>query len=145
MRNTSLQSCKGLDWGDSVDKRLENLRMYFPAEVTGAYVALQALLKNNNVQPSEQWRLMAVVAFALALTNIAIYWKFYRLTSWLIHAVLFFGFLIWVVNIDLDRFKDVRELNWIPIEIGGPILLIFYSLITMFISIPEKTKNAPTP
>jgi hypothetical protein len=33
--------------------RLENLRMFFPAEVTGAYLAIQSLYKANDIGPSE--------------------------------------------------------------------------------------------
>ena len=124
--------------------RLENLRMYFPAEVTGAYLAIQTLLKTNDVGPSEKWELMLFVAALLVLANVVIYWKFYDIKSPPIQAILALGFLLWVGNIDIARFKDVSVIG--PyVKLGAPILLVFYTLITSFLARPERNQDAKTP
>jgi hypothetical protein len=125
-----------------MDKRLENLRMFFPAEVTGAYLAVQSLLKANGVIATEKMRLMIWIALGLAVVNIAMYWKFYSVRSFFVQSVLLCGFLIWVINIDIARFKDLPYLGD-SIEITAPILLIFYSLLTLFIAAPERKVDAP--
>ena len=127
-----------------MDNRLENLRMYFPAEVTGAYLALQSLLKANDVAATEYTMPMFWVAIALAVVNVAMYWKFYKVTSLFLHLVLACGFLIWVLNIDTPRFKDLPYFGPLHIELVAPALLIFYSLLTVFIAAPTRTENAPT-
>ena len=125
-----------------MDKRLDNLRLYFPAEVTGSYLAIQSLFKANGIRATEEPWLMAGIALALAVVDIFIYWKFYKITSWLLHVVLFCGFIIWVLNIDTARYADVRLPGTLRIEIVAPILLIFYSLLTLFISEPVRAKDA---
>jgi len=61
--------------------RLENLRMFFPAEVTGAYLAIQSLYKANDIGPSERPGLMLFIAFLLIVANVVIYWKYYNIQS----------------------------------------------------------------
>jgi hypothetical protein len=125
-----------------MDKRLENLRMFFPAEVTGAYLAVQSLLKANGVTATEKMWLMIWIALGLAVVNIAMYWKFYNVRSIFLQSILLCGFLIWAINIDIARFKDLPYLGD-SIEITAPILLIFYSLLTLFIAAPERKADAP--
>src|SRR5262245_46044173 len=120
-----------------MDQRLENLRMYFPAEVTGAYLAIQSLLKANGIEATEFTWGMVSIAGMLGIVNVAMYWKFYSVTSVILHAILVCGFLIWVLNIDTPRFKDLRYLG-AYIEIVAPILLIFYSLLTLFVAMPAR-------
>jgi hypothetical protein len=124
--------------------------MFFPAEVTASYLAIQSLLKNNQVGESEfMWQMVWVVV-ALAVINIVIYWKFYDVKDALLQAVLGFGFIVWVANIDTPRFKDLPLIGE-NIKLGAPILLIFYTLLTSFFSRPERkadknpeeTTNAP--
>ena len=126
-----------------MNDRLENLRMFFPAEVTASYLAIQSLLKNNQVGESEfMWQMVWVVV-ALAIINIVIYWKFYDVKDVLLQVVLGFGFIVWVANIDTPRFKDLPLLGE-NIKLGAPILLIFYTLLTSFFSRPErKADNKP--
>ncbi|NUR11714.1 MAG: hypothetical protein HOQ20_07705 [Bradyrhizobium sp.] len=124
-----------------MDKRLENLRMYFPAEVTGAYLAIQSLLKANNVKPTEYTIFMLWVLGGLAIINIAMYWKFYNVRNVFIQVVLLCGFFIWAINIDTPRFKDAPYLGE-HLEIIAPSLLIFYSLLTVFFAIPQRNSDA---
>jgi hypothetical protein len=125
-----------------MDKRLENLRMFFPAEVTGAYLAIQSLLKANKVLPTEYTLFMLCMVAGLAVINTAMYWKFYNVKSFFLHLILLCGFLIWAINIDMPRFKDVPYLG-AHLEIVAPSLLIFYSLLTLFIAAPQRTPDAP--
>jgi hypothetical protein len=120
-----------------MDNRLENLRMFFPAEVTGAYLAIQSLLKANDIKPTEYTTFMLLIAIGLAIVNIAMYWKFYNVRSVFLQFVLVCGFLIWAINIDTPRFKDVAYLGE-HLEIVAPSLLIFYSLLTLFIAAPQR-------
>lgn len=120
-----------------MDKRIDNLRLFFPAEVTGAYVALQGLLASNGISKTEaMWPMLAVVV-ALAVVNIVIYWKYYETISLVWQFVLSLGFLIWAANIDTARFKDL-PLAGEHIEITAPALLIFYTLITSFFALPKR-------
>jgi len=120
--------------------RLENLRMFFPAEVTGAYLAIQSLYKANDIGPSERPGLMLFIAFLLIVANVVIYWKYYNIQSPFLQAILAIGFLVWIGNMDTDRFKDIPVVG--PnIKIGAPILLIFYTLITSFMARPERIKD----
>jgi hypothetical protein len=128
------------------DNRLENIRMYFPAEATGAYLAIQALLVTNSIPPTERADVMIGVIVALGVINVAIYYRFYAVKSVFLHAILLFGFVIWAINVDTPRFKNVRLLNNIfNVEILAPVLLIFYSILTLFIAAPQRTPNATDP
>jgi hypothetical protein len=115
--------------------------MYFPAEVTGAYLAIQSLLKANNVKPTEYTIFMLWVLGGLAIINIAMYWKFYNVRNVFIQVVLLCGFFIWAINIDTPRFKDAPYLGE-HLEIIAPSLLIFYSLLTVFFAIPQRNSDA---
>ncbi|WP_145984363.1 hypothetical protein [Bradyrhizobium nitroreducens] len=126
-----------------MDKRLENLRMYFPAEVTGAYLAFQSLLKTNGVQPGEYTKFMLWVLVGLSVFNVAIYWKFYNVKNAFVQFILLCGFLVWAMNIDTTRFKDAPWGLGENIEIVAPSLLIFYSLLTLFLAIPQRNPDAP--
>ena len=125
-----------------MDKRLENLRMYFPAEVTGAYLAIQSLLKANGIRPTEYTNFMLWILAGLAIINFAMYWRFYNVRNLFFQLVLLCGFVIWAINIDTPRFKDVRYLGD-NLEIVAPSLLIFYSLLTLFIAAPQRNSDAP--
>lgn len=122
--------------------RLENLRLFFPAEVTGAYFAIQSLLTANGVHATEFMWHMVGVTVALAAVNAVIYWKVHGTRgAWLLF--LTFGFVVWVLNIDLKRFKDLPVLGQsIDIEIVAPALLIFYTLITSYFEVPRGKSNA---
>ena len=123
--------------------RLENLRLFFPAEVTGAYLAIQGLLKANGVRDTEQMWFMVSVALLLAAINAALYWKLYRLSGLHWIAVISLGFLIWVLNIDLARYKDLPYIGYVvDVEIAAPTLLVFYTLITSFFEMPKRKENA---
>jgi hypothetical protein len=126
-----------------MDKRLENMRLFFPAEVTGAYVAIQGLLASNGIQKTEYMGYMIFIAIALAAVNAVIYWKFYNTVSPLWQIVLAVGFLIWVGNIDMLRFKDLWMAG-LRVELVAPTLLIFYTLFTSFFELPKRIENAPT-
>jgi hypothetical protein len=125
-----------------MDKRLENMRLFFPAEVTGAYVAIQGLLASNGIQKTEYMGYMIFIAIALAAVNAVIYWKFYNTVSPLWQIVLAVGFLIWVGNIDMPRFKDLWMAG-LRVELVAPTLLIFYTLFTSFFELPKRIENAP--
>jgi hypothetical protein len=125
-----------------MDKRLENMRLFFPAEVTGAYVAIQGLLASNGIQKTEYMGYMVFIAIALAAVNAVIYWKFYNTVSPLWQIVLAVGFLIWVGNIDMPRFKDLWMAG-LRVELVAPTLLIFYTLFTSFFELPKRIENAP--
>ena len=127
-----------------MDKRLENLRMYFPAEVTASYLGIQGLLTANNVGKSEDMWFMVWVIVALAVVNVAIYWKFYEINNVILQIVLGVGFIIWALNIDMPRFKDFPYLGDY-IEITAPTLLIFYTLLTSFFELPRRKANATAP
>lgn len=120
--------------------RLENLRLYFPAEVTGSYLAIQGLLNANHTGPSESPYFMIMVAIALALVNAVIYWKFYKISGILWIAVITVGFFIWILNIDIARFKDVWPIGQY-IEVYAPTLLVFYTLVTSMFEIPKRKTN----
>src|SRR5690348_3593565 len=109
-----------------METRLDNLRLYFPAEVTGAYVAIQGLLASNGVEKAEWTYFMFFIALVLAVINVAIYFRFYNISNVFTHAILAFGFLIWVANIDIERFKDL-ELVGRYVKIGAPTLLVIYT------------------
>jgi hypothetical protein len=125
-----------------MDKRLENMRLFFPAEVTGAYVAIQGLLASNGIQKTEYMGYMIFIAIALAAVNAVIYWKFYNTVSPVWQIVLAVGFLIWVGNIDMPRFKDLWMAG-LRVELVAPTLLIFYTLFTSFFELPKRIENAP--
>jgi hypothetical protein len=127
-----------------MDKRLENIRLFFPAEVTGAYVAIQGLLASNGIEKTEYMGYMIFIAVALAVVNAVIYWKFHNTSSPLWQIVLAAGFLIWVGNIDMPRFKDLW-MGGLRVELLAPTLLIFYTLLTSFFELPKRTENAPKP
>jgi hypothetical protein len=123
--------------------RLENLRLFFPAEVTASYLAIQKLLAANGVGPTENMYFMIWIAVALAAVNAAVYWKLYEVSGVLWIAVITVGFLIWVLNIDMARFKDLGIINnYINIEIAAPAMLIFYTLITSFFQMPKRKPDA---
>jgi hypothetical protein len=124
-----------------MDKRLENMRLFFPAEVTGSYLAIQGLLAANGIEKTEQMGFMIYIAVALAVINAIMYWKYYDVISPLWHVVLAVGFFIWVLNIDMPRFKD--GMAGLKVEIVAPTLLIFYSLITSFFELPKRKPDAP--
>jgi hypothetical protein len=125
-----------------MDKRLENIRLFFPAEVTGAYVAIQGLLASNGIEKTEYMGYMIFIALALAALNAVIYWKFYGTVSPVWQIVLAAGFIIWVANIDMPRFKDLWMAG-LRVELVAPTLLIFYTLITSFFELPKRIENAP--
>jgi hypothetical protein len=84
---------------------------------------------------------MVFVAVALAIVNAVIYWKFYNIGSVIWQVVLAAGFFIWVINIDMPRFKDA--IGSLRVELVAPTLLIFYTLLTSFFELPKRTENAP--
>jgi hypothetical protein len=124
-----------------MDKRLENMRLFFPAEVTGSYIAIQGLLSANGIEKTEYMNYMIFVAVALALINAVMYWKYYDTVSLPWHVVLAVGFFIWILNIDTARFKD--SMGALKIELVAPSLLIFYTLITSFFELPKRKQDAP--
>lgn len=124
-----------------MDKRLENMRLFFPAEVTGSYLAIQGLLSANQIGKTEYMGYMIFVAVALAVINAVMYWKFYETVSLPWHIVLAVGFFIWVLNIDTSRYKDL----WMAgqrVELIAPSLLIFYTLLTSFFELPKRKQDA---
>jgi hypothetical protein len=123
--------------------KLESLRLFFPAEVTAAYLGIQKLLTANGVKPTEFMWSMVIVAVLLAIINSALYWHQHKTTSILWQVVLAVGFFIWVGNIDLPRFKDLPLLGTY-IEITAPAAVIFYTLLTSFFELPKDGTNAPT-
>jgi hypothetical protein len=84
---------------------------------------------------------MAAVIVVLCIVNIAIYWKFYGLNAPTLQIILAAGFIIWALNVDTPRFKDFPWLGG-KIEIAAPTLLVFYTLLTMFIELPRRKENA---
>jgi hypothetical protein len=125
-----------------MDKRLENMRLFFPAEVTGSYIAIQGLLAANQIEKTEYMGYMILVTIALALINAVMYWKYYDTVSLPWHLVLAIGFFIWVMNIDTPRYKDLW-LAGLRVELIAPSLLIFYTLITSFFELPKRKQDAP--
>jgi hypothetical protein len=125
-----------------MDKRLENMRLFFPAEVTGSYVAIQGLLAANQIEKTEYMGYMILVSIALALINAVMYWKYYDTVSLPWHLVLAVGFFIWVLNIDTPRYKDLWMAG-LRVELIAPSLLIFYTLITSFFELPKRKQDAP--
>jgi hypothetical protein len=125
-----------------VDNRLENLRMYFPAEVTASFLAIQGMLAANHVGKSEYMWFMVLIIGALAIINVVIYWMFYGIRHVGFQALLGLGFIVWAINIDMPRFKDFPYLGE-RIEITAPSLLIFYTLLTSFLQLPKRPANAP--
>ncbi len=124
-----------------MDKRLENMRLFFPAEVTGSYIAIQGLLAANGIGKTEYMGYMIFVAVALALINAIMYWKYYDTVSLPWHIVLAVGFFVWILNIDTARFKD--SIESLKVELVAPSLLIFYTLITSFFELPKRKQDAP--
>jgi hypothetical protein len=117
--------------------RLEQLRLFFPAEVTGGYLAIQNLLAANGVGASEYMWFMAFLATVLAAINSLIYWKIYQLESMIWQVVLILGFAIWVLNMDNARYEDMYLIG-AHIEIVAPVLLVLYTLLTTFFKLPRK-------
>ena len=124
-----------------MDKRLENMRLFFPAEVTGSYIAIQGLLAANGIGKTEYMGYMIFVAVALALINAIMYWKYYDTVSLPWHIVLAVGFFVWILNIDTARFKD--SIESLKVELVAPSLLIFYTLITSFFELSKRKQDAP--
>lgn len=124
-----------------MDKRLENMRLFFPAEVTGSYIAIQGLLAANGIGKTEYMGYMIFVAVALALINAIMYWRYYDTVSLPWHIVLAVGFFVWILNIDTARFKD--SIESLKVELVAPSLLIFYTLITSFVELPKRKQDAP--
>lgn len=124
-----------------MDKRLENMRLFFPAEVTGSYIAIQGLLAANGIGKTEYMGYMIFVAVALALINAIMYWRYYDTVSLPWHIVLAVGFFVWILNIDTARFKD--SIESLKVELVAPSLLIFYTLITSFFELPKRKQDAP--
>lgn len=123
--------------------RLENLRLFFPAEVTAGYVGIQGLLLKNQIPANEYMWTMVWVAIGLAALNALIYLKYYEVKGRLWLSVVTIGFFIWVLNVDIQRFKDLPVLgSYIPIGVTAPALLIFYTLMTMFFDIPRRKADA---
>jgi hypothetical protein len=116
------------------------MRLFFPAEVTAAYVAFQGLLTTNGISKTEFMGSMIVVAVMLAVINAAIYWRFYEVRNWLAHLAIAIGFMIWVANIDIARFKDLYFIGD-RIEIAAPAALIFYTLLTSFFEMPKRKSD----
>lgn len=114
--------------------QLENLRRFFPAEVTGSYLAVVGLLGANDVGPAENMWLMVWVTLALLVANGVIYARLRGVRDVGTHVILAVGFLSWVGNIDTRRFEDLPVLGH-NIELIAPISLVFYTLVTGMIGI----------
>jgi hypothetical protein len=127
-----------------MDQRLENLRMFFPAEVTASFLAVQGLLAANSVGKGEDMWFMVSVIGALAAINVAIYLMFYGIRSVVFQIVLGAGFIIWAINIDVPRYRDFPYLGE-HVEITAPTLLIFYTLLTSFFQLPKRKSDATAP
>lgn len=123
-----------------MDDKLENLRNFFPAEVTGAYLSLKGVLSAQGYGPSDfDYPMVGVIAL-LALVNVWVYWRFRSLTNWIMHAILALGFVLWAVNMDIPRFRDILLIGQ-NIELVAPVCLIMYVLITGFVTLPKATDH----
>jgi hypothetical protein len=125
----------GLSEGNSMNDRLENLRMAFPAEVTAAFLAAQKLLGPFNYD-------FAMMAFLLLLVviNLAIYYHLYAVRSWWLLAYISVGFFLWAVSIDSERLKDLLLISYYP---TFPLLLVLYTLTSGFVSLPKPKQANP--
>lgn len=121
--------------------KLESLRLFFPAEVTAAYVGIQNLLAANGVKKTEYMLFMVTVAALLAIINAVLYWQKHKTRSIPWQLVLAVGFFIWVANIDIERFKDLPLLG-ANIEITAPVAVIFYTLLTSMFDLPKGQADA---
>ncbi len=118
-----------------MQNKLDNIRLFFPVEVTAAYVGLQGLLEMQSIGESEYTFEMIVIIFILVGINAWIYLQFRGLKSIAWHLLIALGFIIWTINIDMPRFEDVPLLGS-RIEFYAPVALVFYSLITNFLKLP---------
>lgn len=125
--------------------RLDTVRQFFPAEATGAYLAIQGIITSQGVGRSERDWQMLILALVLASINAWIYWylknlRFDNRKSIGYHAVIALGFMLWVFNIDMARFVDIPLIG--PhIEILAPTALVLYTLITGIIGFPTEAHN----
>jgi len=129
-------------WGKLMQSNIENLRLLFPAEVTGAYFAIVALLTQSGFKGTEHMQLMLSVAVALATCNTLIYLKVHRIKSIWTHVFVTLGFFIWVANIDTSRFVDLLFVGEY-IEISAPIGLVFFTLASAFFEIRNSNLDGP--
>lgn len=120
-----------------METQLNNLRKFLPAEVSGAYLAIQGILNSSNSALADSIALMAVIVAILAAVNVALYVKLYGVVSPILHGLVLIGFLIWVLNIDTTRFEDTPYIA--PyLQLFAPISLVLYSLITSFVEFPKR-------
>lgn len=125
-----------------MEKRLETLRILFPAEVTSAYIAIQAFLKSQGVEGSEWMEQMLLIAAVLAVINAAIYIKVYKITNFAIIGIVTTGFFIWVLNVDTVRYEDLWLIGQY-VEYFAAIALIFYTLLSPFVPLPQRAEGKP--
>lgn len=117
--------------------RIENLRLAFPAEVTAAYFGAVQLM-NELGTPTENENLGILIIVLLLIGNFAIYTRFYEVKSKLYYAFVSLGFLVWVLNIDGQRYNDYLAGH---AEIIGGVSIIFYPIVAMFFTAPNPLKT----
>jgi len=116
-----------------MEDRLNNLRMAFPAEVTGAFLAAREVLGTNQYD-------FAMLAFLgiLLIINVGIYMHFYKIRSPFYLGFISIGFLLWAVSVDSARLKDFLFGYYDPFI---PLLLILYTLFSTFIALPKLNQG----
>ena len=84
-----------------MDDRLNNLRMAFPAEVTGAFLAAREVFGD----PTKYDFAMLIFLVILLVANVVIYIYFYKIRSPLYLLFVSAGFLLWAVSIELGEIE----------------------------------------
>ena len=127
---------RSLKW-DTMENQLSNLRKFLPAEVSGAYLAIQGILNGSKSEYADNPWVIGAIVVVLAIANVGLYWKLYKVKNPILHGLVLLGFVIWIINIDTARFEDIAHVGQF-LELGAPISLVLYSLITSFVDFPKR-------
>jgi hypothetical protein len=124
-----------------MDDRLEKLRLAFPAEVTGAFLAAQKILNGpKEVNAGNYDVAMGVFLVALLLANLVIYFSFYKIRSPFFLVYVSLGFALWALTIDSQRLGDLLPFSYYPTL---PLMLVFYNLTAIYLPLPKPSQPPP--
>lgn len=111
--------------------RLDSIRAYFPAEVTGAFLSAKAFFGQEDASYSNY---MLYFFIALCVLNIVIYIRIYKVSNIFVLLFISIGFFLWAINIDPLRARDITNGQS---DLWAPPALIFYSVLTTLLPVPQ--------
>jgi hypothetical protein len=124
--------------GAAMDDRLGKLRLAFPAEVTGAFLAAQKILNGPKDINAQNYDVaMALFLAALLLANLVIYFYFYKIRSPFFLLYVSLGFALWAITIDSRRLGDLLPFSFDPTL---PLMLLLYNLVAIYIPLPKLSE-----